>query len=118
MVAALVFHFGEWDSNRLEAQVAAEKTILVVEKRDDRMSRGEELTKHMSQSIDENLCCVTLFFIIFQSGSLKKSQFFKRRSDGIHLLVGRTVFENQRKSLIQHCERSELRLHFEWTKVD
>ena len=27
-----------------------------------------------------------------------------------------TVFENHRKSLIQHCERSELRLHFEWTK--
>ena len=31
---------------------------------------------------------------------------------------GGTVFENHRKSLIQHCERSELRLHFEWTKVD
>ena len=29
-----------------------------------------------------------------------------------------TVFENQRKSLIQHCERSELRLHLEWPKVD
>ena len=28
-----------------------------------------------------------------------------------------TMFENHRKSLIQHCERSELRLHFEWTKV-
>ena len=28
-----------------------------------------------------------------------------------------TVFENHRKSLIQHCERSELRLHFESTKV-
>ena len=28
-----------------------------------------------------------------------------------------TVFENHRKSLIQYCERSELRLHFEWTKV-
>ena len=28
-----------------------------------------------------------------------------------------TVFENHRKSLFQHCERSELRLHFEWTKV-
>ena len=27
-----------------------------------------------------------------------------------------TVFENHRKSRIQHCERSELRLHFEWTK--
>ena len=24
---------------------------------------------------------------------------------------------HHRKSLIQHCERSELRLHFEWTKV-
>ena len=29
-----------------------------------------------------------------------------------------TVFENYRKSLIQHCERSELRLRFEWTKVN
>ena len=29
-----------------------------------------------------------------------------------------TVFENHRKSLIQHCERSVLRLHFEWTKVN
>ena len=28
-----------------------------------------------------------------------------------------TVFENHRKSLRQHCERSELCLHFEWTKV-
>ena len=27
-----------------------------------------------------------------------------------------TVFENHRKSLIQHCNRSELHLHFEWTK--
>ena len=29
-----------------------------------------------------------------------------------------TVFENLPKSRIQHCERSELRIHFEWTKVD
>ena len=28
-----------------------------------------------------------------------------------------TVVENQRKTLILHCERSELRLHFEWTKI-
>ena len=27
------------------------------------------------------------------------------------------MFENNRKSIIQHCERSELRLHFEWTKT-
>ena len=29
-----------------------------------------------------------------------------------------TLFENYSKSLILHCERSELRLHYEWTKVD
>ena len=29
-----------------------------------------------------------------------------------------TVVENYRKSLIQHCERSELRLHFEWPKIN
>ena len=28
-----------------------------------------------------------------------------------------TVFENYIKSLIKHCERGELRFHFEWTKV-
>ena len=28
-----------------------------------------------------------------------------------------TVFENRPKSRIRHCERSELRLHFEWTEV-
>ena len=28
-----------------------------------------------------------------------------------------TVFENHRKSRIQYCERSELRLRFEWTNV-
>ena len=33
------------------------------------------------------------------------------------ILNSDTELENRRKSLIQHCERSELRLHFEWTKV-
>ena len=28
------------------------------------------------------------------------------------------MFENHRKSLIQHCERSELHLRFEWPKVN
>ena len=37
--------------------------------------------------------------------------------DSIHKVYN-TVFENHRKSLIQHCERSELRSHFEWTKVN
>ena len=29
-----------------------------------------------------------------------------------------TVLEDKRKSLIQYCERSELCLHFGWTKVN
>ena len=37
-------------------------------------------------------------------------------TDLLDFLFHCTVFENHRKSLIQHCERSELRLHFEWTK--
>ena len=37
--------------------------------------------------------------------------------DGIIYFL-HTVFENHRKSLIQYCERCELRLHFEWTIVD
>ena len=32
--------------------------------------------------------------------------------------VETTVFENRTKSLIQHCERSELRFHFQSTKVN
>ena len=30
---------------------------------------------------------------------------------------GSTVFENRPKSRIPYCERSELRLHLEWTKA-
>ena len=33
-------------------------------------------------------------------------------------IIMHTMFEDHRKSLIQHCERSELRLDFEWTKVN
>ena len=34
------------------------------------------------------------------------------------LFLSFKVFENHRKSLIQYCEQSELRLHFEWTKFN
>ena len=38
-------------------------------------------------------------------------------NDEKELSLKSTVFENHRKSRIQHCERSELHLHFKWTKV-
>ena len=40
-----------------------------------------------------------------------------QRKSKINILPPSQVFENHRKSLIQHCERSELRLQFKWTKV-
>ena len=52
-------------------------------------------------------CTITLM--------LAEAIFEKRRGIFTHQS---TVFENHRKSLIQHCERSDLRLHFEWTKVN
>ena len=39
-------------------------------------------------------------------------------SEGDNVSEVYTVFANHRKSLIQQCERSKLRLHFEWTKVN
>ena len=41
----------------------------------------------------------------------------KKKYDLLKEKKAATVFENHRKSLIQNCERSELRLHFEWTQV-
>ena len=43
---------------------------------------------------------------------------YTRRCDFWSSSSSHTVFENHRKSLIQHCERSQLRLRFEWTKVN
>ena len=40
-----------------------------------------------------------------------KKEFLNRRQQRRN-----TVFENYKKCIIQHYERSELRLHFEWTK--
>ena len=42
---------------------------------------------------------------------------FDRPLTHVIMMIMTTVFENHSKSRIQHCERSELRLHFEWTKV-
>ena len=47
--------------------------------------------------------------------NLNSTNAVKSVSVGNHQVI--TVFENHRKSLIQHCERSELFLYFEWTKV-
>ena len=69
-------------------------------------------------------CKLTIFFKFYKSfifkGKQKNLVNLQHCITSDHLIIELqlTVFENHRKSLIQHCERSELRLHFEWTKVD
>ena len=41
----------------------------------------------------------------------------KKHYKKLNFTALQTVFENHRKSLIQHCERSEQRSHFERTKA-
>ena len=59
----------------------------------------------------------TFFWLLLRSNKKNQLIFFRRNLlyQGLHI---HTVFENLRKSLIHYCERSELRLHFEWTKVN
>ena len=60
------------------------------------------------------------FLRIFREKKRTKSQYKCKYSlKKIKIADGPTVFENHRKSLIQHYyERSELRLHFERTKTN
>ena len=64
----------------------------------------------LSISKDSIMIDFTQFFIYYIYTLVVKSPISVQNS------ILNTVFENHRKSLIQHCERSELRLHFEWTK--
>ena len=68
------------------------------------MTSKEDLT-------DDVLLKIIFFFKLLKS----KADYFSKK---VPTFIIYTVFENHRKSLIQHCERSELRLHFEWTKVN
>ena len=55
-------------------------------------------------------------------GKRKLSRYIEAKIFIAHLLKTTrktgTVFENRQKRRIQYCERSELRIHFEWTKVN
>ena len=48
--------------------------------------------------------------------SAKNETFFDYFIDDC-VALRHSVFKDLPKSRIQHCERSELRLHIEWTKV-
>ena len=50
---------------------------------------------------------------MFETLCISRKKLFSNL-DQVLISILCTVFENHRKSLIQHCERSQLRLHFEW----
>ena len=56
------------------------------------------------------------FISLFWSSLLSFEKYEKQSGNITSDLLRHTVFENHRKCLIKHCERSELRLDFEWTK--
>ena len=76
----------------------------------------EAATKSLEQTWSD---MSTFFWKTVEEGMISFSLFLSYLSTINYLLdsPNPTVFENHRKSLIQHCERSEICLHFEWTKV-
>ena len=73
------------------------------------------------QMISNGLCSLFMSSRESWSQTLGDASLMKTSKSVNHestLRSNSTVFENHRKSLIQRCERSELRLHFEWTKVN
>ena len=104
--------------------------LLLLCPKDDGLLRWEKrMTSvcghlHLSSSYPEIYDCSHTTVIISSSGVI--SQAAKWRSWATYVNTAKlvffyspsTVFENHPKSLIQHCERSELRLHFEWRKVN
>ena len=83
-------------------------TIVRKDEKDSRNDKKEEFCYiHVHAGYNHKLPMRSLkFFKVFL-------QLFAEQNSKVLM----SVFENHKKSLIQHCERSELRLHFEWTKV-
>ena len=72
--------------------------------------------KHCDMTVNKVLSDTKLFFAHWPIFLIKqKTKDWKMTVKRTH---SSTVFEDDRKSLIQHCERSKLSLHFEWTKVN
>ena len=66
-------------------------------------------------------CLLNTMMMVHQTsdfGSEQGASIIKTKVIKIQTFWNQIVFETHRKSLIQYCERSELRLQFEWTKVD
>ena len=83
----------------------------------------EKSSEALGITIKENQAKKGVFVSSVSENSLANQVGLQVRKESLSPLLSRqiphetTVFKNYRKSRIQQCERSELSLHFEWTKV-
>ena len=119
-----VFHMREWCLYHIiiiflrdAASPAGDLAFLASKlKTKDSYSFGEKAERFFRLILDSLIFMLWLYekknvtlLMILHHGTISKrpvAAYFPNKS---------TVFENDRECLIQHCERSELRLLFEWT---
>ena len=121
-----VFHMREWCLYHIiiiflrdAASPAGDLAFLASKlKTKDSYSFGEKAERFFRLILDSLIFMLWLYekknvtlLMILHHGTISKrpvEAYFPNKS---------TVFENDRECLIQHCERSELRLLFEWTNA-
>ena len=76
---------------------------------------------HLRTALGQNVCfCTQTTCHSFHEPTRRRNYHVNLRIQwcrSVNIWWRFTVFENRRKSRIQHCEHSEPHLHFEWTKV-
>ena len=104
-----LIHFWHWNSNIWSIAYTYITSLKIREIKD--LDKIKNCTKlKIGQKWKEN---------IFEKVLLGLQCLVRKQScfgAGFFLTQG-TLFGTHRKGLIQHCERSELRLYYEWTKV-
>ena len=88
-------------------------TLLLVLKS---LERGSRWCFRTSKPRRQVLLPFLLLFVFVDSWKKHEYSLGKKRGPN-YLAKLSTLVKNLRKSRIQHCERSELHLHFKWTKV-
>ena len=98
----------ESESKSIKDWYASDETNTVVKTKNDEQLNHMTEQNWLIDSGSNGLTFIIVICLYFFKNSIKKNC---KEKLGM-------VFENHRKSRIQNCERSELRLHFEWTKVN
>ena len=112
----------DWSVGRVQMSVRAKRTHQefkshpIILEENPFLTSNQVLSIHFSRGLFRSSCHSVLGY--YWSWYFLQAKHWMMFDNDVDKGPGEyTVFENHRKSLIQHCKRSELRLHFEWTKV-